>query len=113
MCASFWSELGFGKGEARINQGLPDVFDPIDPWVLEMRRVTKKELAQHNGKDGASAFIAYEGKVYDVSRSFLWQDGQHQVLHTAGVDLTASLDQAPHGADLVERFPVIGMLEEN
>ncbi len=78
-----------------------------------MRRFTKKELAQYNGKDGALAFIACEGKVYDVSRSFLWQDGRHQVLHIAGVDLTASLDQAPHGADLLERFSVVGMLEEN
>jgi predicted heme/steroid binding protein len=77
-----------------------------------MRKFTKKELAQYDGKDGVSAFIAYEGKVYDVSHSFLWQDGQHQVLHTAGVDLTASLDQAPHGADLLERFPVIGMHED-
>jgi predicted heme/steroid binding protein len=78
-----------------------------------VRRFTKRELGQYNGKDGASAFIAYEGKVYDVSPSFLWQGGRHQVLHTAGVDLTAGLDQAPHGADLLERFPVIGMLEED
>jgi predicted heme/steroid binding protein len=78
-----------------------------------MRRFTKEELAQYNGKDGASAFIAYEGRVYDVSHSFLWQDGQHQVLHTAGLDFTASLEQAPHGADLLERFPVIGILEED
>jgi predicted heme/steroid binding protein len=78
---------------------------------LELRRFTRKELAQYHGKDGAPAFIAYEGKVYDVSRSFLWQDGRHQVLHMAGVDLTAGLDQAPHGADLLERFPVIGMLD--
>jgi predicted heme/steroid binding protein len=78
-----------------------------------MRRFTKKELAQYNGKDGASAFTAYEGKVYDVSRSFLWQGGRHQVLHAAGVDLSASLDQAPHGADLLERVPMIGMLDED
>jgi predicted heme/steroid binding protein len=78
-----------------------------------MRRFTKKELAQYNGKEGALAFIAYEGKIYDVSRSFLWQDSRHQVLYTAGVDLTASLDQAPHGADLLERFPVIGLLDED
>ena len=78
-----------------------------------MRRFTKKELAQYNGKDGAPAFIAYEDKVYDVSRSFLWQDGRHQVLHVAGVDLTAGLDQAPHGADLLERYPVIGTFDED
>jgi len=78
-----------------------------------VRRFTSKELAQYNGKDGVPAFIAYEGKVYNVSRSFLWQDGQHQVLHTAGVDLTTSLDQAPHGADLLERVPMIGMLDKD
>ncbi len=77
-----------------------------------MRRFTKKELAHYDGKAGRPAFIAFEGRVYDVSRSFLWQDGRHQVLHTAGVDLTADLDQAPHGADLLERCPVIGVLEE-
>jgi len=41
-----------------------------------------------------------------------WQDGRHQVLHAAGADLTASLDEAPHGVDLLARFPVIGMLSE-
>jgi len=75
-----------------------------------MRRLTKEELAQYNGKDGAPAYIAYEGKVYDVSHSFLWQKGRHQVLHTAGIDLTTELDTAPHGANMLERFPVIGML---
>jgi predicted heme/steroid binding protein len=77
-----------------------------------MRRLTKEELTQYNGKEGAPAYIAYEGKVYDVSHSFLWQKGRHQVLHTAGMDLTTELDAAPHGPDLLERFPVIGTLIE-
>lgn len=76
-----------------------------------MRKFTIEELARYNGRDGAPAFIAYQGKVYDVSHSFLWQEGRHQVLHHAGVDLTADLEQAPHGADLLEKFPVIGTLE--
>jgi predicted heme/steroid binding protein len=81
--------------------------------IWNKRRFTKKELAQYSGKDGVATFIAYESKVYDVSRSFLWQDGRHQMLYTAGADLTGSLDQAPHGADLLERFPVIGWLAES
>jgi predicted heme/steroid binding protein len=93
----------------------PLLLDPREKGrpILDMRRFTQKELAQYNGKDGRSAFIAYEGRVYDVSRSFLWQNGRHQVLHVAGVDLTASLAQAPHGADLLERVPMIGILEED
>ena len=77
-----------------------------------MRTFTKKELAHYNGKNGFPAYIAYNGKVYDVSSSFLWRDGNHQVIHNAGVDLTASLEQAPHGAELLERFPIVGTLQE-
>jgi predicted heme/steroid binding protein len=78
-----------------------------------MRTFTRKELAQYDGKNGVPAFIAYNGKLYDVSSSFLWRNGKHQVLHNAGVDLTDSLEQAPHGADLLERFPVVGTLHED
>ncbi len=50
--------------------------------------------------------------MYDVSSGFLWRGGKHQVLHHAGEDLTDSLEQAPHGPDLLERFPVVGTLVE-
>ncbi len=78
-----------------------------------MREFTEDELAQYDGKDGAPAFIAYNGKVYDVSNSFHWRTGKHQAMHSAGVDLTGSLKQAPHGADLLERVPVVGRLRED
>jgi predicted heme/steroid binding protein len=71
---------------------------------------TEEDLAQYDGKNGKPAYVAYKGKVYDVSTSFLWKDGAHQVLHRAGVDLTDALEQAPHGGDVFERFPVVGML---
>jgi predicted heme/steroid binding protein len=78
-----------------------------------VRCFTKDELAHYNGKDGTPAYIAYEGKVYDVTDSFLWQNGRHQVLHIAGRDMTGSLDQAPHGADVLDEFPVVGVLSES
>ncbi|MEK6717037.1 MAG: cytochrome b5 domain-containing protein [candidate division NC10 bacterium] len=77
---------------------------------MQKRRFTKRELGRYNGKDGAPAFIAYEGRVYDVSRSFLWQNGRHQAVHAAGGDLTGSLDEAPHHADVLKRFPMVGTL---
>jgi predicted heme/steroid binding protein len=80
---------------------------------MQKRRFTKEELGRYTGKDGAPAFIAYRGKVYDVSRSFLWQNGSHQALHAAGGDLTDSLDNAPHAADLLRRFPMVGTLRED
>ena len=78
-----------------------------------MKRFSREELARYNGKDGAPAYIAYKGKVYDVSASFLWQNGRHQVVHNAGEDLTDALEQAPHGADMLERLPVVGTLRED
>ena len=78
-----------------------------------MKSFSKEELARYNGKNGAPAYVAYKGKVYDVSASFIWRNGRHQVLHNAGLDLTNSLEQAPHGAAMLERFPVIGTLRED
>jgi len=78
--------------------------------MTSMKEFTKEQLSQFNGKNGAPAYIAYKGKVYDVSDSFLWKDGNHQVLHDAGQDLSAAMGQAPHGEDVLERFPVVGIL---
>jgi predicted heme/steroid binding protein len=75
-----------------------------------MKEFTEEELALYNGRNGKPAYIAYKGKVYDVSTSFLWKDGNHQVLHEAGADLTVAMEQAPHGEEALERFPVIGIL---
>jgi len=75
-----------------------------------MRQFTKAQLAQYNGQNGAPAYIAYRGRVYDASASFLWQQGRHQALHQAGSDLTEMLDQAPHGPELLERLVLIGVL---
>ena len=77
-----------------------------------MREFTRDELRRHDGTNGTPALIAYKGKVYDVSRSFLWQGGRHQAMHAAGADLTDAMADAPHGDDLLEGFPVVGVLVE-
>jgi len=78
-----------------------------------MKKFTKAELGQYNGKNAMPIFVAYQGKVYDVSISFLWKKGKHQVLHKAGLDLTEDLKVAPHGAEMLEKFPVVGILEHS
>lgn len=65
--------------------------------IRYMKKFTAKELARYNGKNGKPSYVAYDGKIYDVSNSFLWKDGIHQVLHRAGADLTDAIKQAPHG----------------
>jgi predicted heme/steroid binding protein len=74
--------------------------------------MTKEELAQHNGKAGQKSYVAVNGKVYDVSASPLWAGGDHRGMHAAGADLTEELKSAPHVRAVVERFPVVGSLEE-
>jgi len=69
-------------------------------------------LAQYDGKNGNPAYVVYKGKVYDVSASFLWKDGNHQVLHSAGLDSTVALEQAPHGVGALERFHVVGIVHD-
>ena len=77
-----------------------------------MRVFTLKNLAEYDGKNGKPAYVAYKGKVYDVTDSFLWQDGRHQVFHSAGTDLTTAIEQAPHSGDVLAKFPVMGILQE-
>jgi predicted heme/steroid binding protein len=76
-----------------------------------MKEFSKEELARYDGKNGSPAYVAYRGKVYDLSGSFLWKNGNHQVLHNAGVDLTDAIEQAPHSGDTLERFRVVGTLQ--
>ena len=81
-----------------------------DHPAMENRAFSKEELRHFNGKNGAPAYVAFQGKVYDVSKSFLWLGGRHWVFHNAGADLTDELVAAPHGSDMLDRFPVVGLL---
>lgn len=74
--------------------------------------MTLEELKAFNGRDGSPAYIAVNGKVYDVSTSSLWQNGMHPPDHYAGQDLSEELKQAPHVRAVVERFPVVGFLDD-
>jgi predicted heme/steroid binding protein/uncharacterized membrane protein len=77
-----------------------------------MKQYTRKELEKYNGKDGQPAYIAVEGKVYDVSESNRWNGGKHMNRHHAGKDLTEALANAPHDSKLLEKVTYIGILKE-
>jgi predicted heme/steroid binding protein len=76
-----------------------------------MKEFTLEELADYNGKNG-KVYIAYDGQVYDVSESYMWEDGTHQGLHKAGQDLTDEMDEAPHGPEIFKDYSVVGTLKK-
>lgn len=78
---------------------------------MAQKKVTRQELESNNGKNGKPAWFAYQGKVYDVSQSSFWLDGQHMGMHDAGKDLTEELDMAPHNVENFDRVKFVGELE--
>jgi predicted heme/steroid binding protein/uncharacterized membrane protein len=72
--------------------------------------LTADDLRFFDGKKGRPAYIAFQNKIYDVTKSSIWYDGIHFFRHPAGIDLTAFLKQAPHGEDNILKMPGIGNL---
>lgn len=68
---------------------------------------TGEELAKYDGMGENPAYVAYNGKVYDVSGGPNWDDGGHYE-HLAGQDLTEVMQDAPHGDEVMDDYPVVG-----
>ena len=79
--------------------------------MAQTKKITRQELEENNGQNGKPAYIAYQGKVYDVSDSSFWMDGEHMGMHNAGKDLTEDLEMAPHNQENIERVKYVGDLE--
>jgi predicted heme/steroid binding protein/uncharacterized membrane protein len=77
-----------------------------------MKEIDSEELKKSDGKEGNTVYIAHKGKVYDVSASKLWKGGLHMLRHHAGKDLTADIQAAPHGPEVLERYPQVATLKE-
>lgn len=80
-------------------------------WLLfgRVKGYTKSQLALRNGQDREEIWIAYQGRIYDVSKSRLWHNGKHYE-HWAGQDLTHELPDAPHTEKVFEKFIQVGIL---
>jgi predicted heme/steroid binding protein len=74
-----------------------------------MRKFTLEELKKYDGQNGNKVYIAYKGRVYDVSDSPVWEAGDH-FAHIAGMDLTDELPDAPHEEEVFEGLEEVGAL---
>ena len=71
---------------------------------------TLETLAEFDGREGRNAYIAVDGRVYDVTNSPRWPNGNHNG-YQAGQDLTAMIDQmSPHGRRVLDRMRQVGTL---
>ena len=78
--------------------------------MAEQKKVTQQELEENNGQNGKPAYVAYQGKVYDVTESSFWMEGEHMGMHNAGKDLTEELEMAPHNDENFQRVKYVGEL---
>lgn len=75
----------------------------------ETRKFTLNELSSFDGKNGKPAYVGYKGKVYDVTASNQWTEGDHMG-HLAGKELTEDMEIAPHNDEVLGRVKIVGEL---
>ncbi len=79
--------------------------------ILE-KELDLKTLSEYNGKDGKPGYVAHGERVIDVSASPLWDGGVHMGRHHAGSDLTSDIEAAPHGTEVLDRYPQVAVLRK-
>jgi predicted heme/steroid binding protein/uncharacterized membrane protein len=77
-----------------------------------MKEFDPESLAEFSGKDGRPVYIAHKGRVFDLSESRLWKIGSHMKRHSAGADLTTDIQAAPHGPEVLDKYPQVGTLKK-
>lgn len=81
--------------------------------MSETKKFNEESLAEFDGTDpDKPAYIAYKGKVYDVTGNPLFVDGLH-FEHTAGMDLTEDMEEAPHSDEVMGELTVVGEFSQD
>jgi predicted heme/steroid binding protein len=78
--------------------------------IYEQIQMTLSELSAFDGRNGNKAYIAVDGKIYDVTGNSFWPNGNHNG-YQAGQDLTVQLSSSPHGIANVLKQPLVGFLK--
>ncbi len=74
---------------------------------------TPEQLSQYDGRNGAPAYVAVNGVVYNVTNNRLWSGGNHFWGLSAGRDLSVEFASCHPGAMVLSVLPVVGyMIQE-
>ena len=75
-----------------------------------MKTFTLDELKHANGQNERPIHVCVNGKIYDITDSPLWTDGEHMNRHHAGADLSEEIKDAPHDLSVLEHYEQVGIL---
>ncbi|MBN2241699.1 MAG: hypothetical protein JW793_03335 [Acidobacteria bacterium] len=78
-----------------------------------MKEFDPKSLEEFDGREGRPAYVAVKGKVFDLSESELWKTGEHMSRHAAGREQGESLENAPHGEEVFDKFRQVGIIKSD
>lgn len=108
------------QGQNKVNSSSDAAKSTVAPTAAvtgsagtqEQKTFTLEELATYNGKNGMAAYVAVDGKVYDVSKVKSWMSGLHANKFEPGKDYSSEIKKSPHGSSKLNKLPVVGILKK-
>lgn len=80
-----------------------------------LEEIGSEALAKFNGKNGNECYVAVSGKVYSISNSSSWVNGNHLDSNgkaSCGRDLTEVMKDSPHGISILTTSPKVKLVGE-
>jgi predicted heme/steroid binding protein len=100
-----------GEKDPKGERGARPEVDTTTEQTIPDKTFTLEELSKFDGKDGAAAYIAIDGVVYNVTDADGWNEGEHEGYY-AGQDLTAAFEASPHKDSMLSGLEIMGKLAE-
>lgn len=110
-CSKTFKKPALKPGQNLSSAPQPTRMSPGTPKKDMVRTFTREELSKYNGRNGKPAYVAVDGKVYDMTKNTAWKYGQHHD-HKAGTDMTKEINHAPHGKLVLRSLLVVGKLSD-
>lgn len=93
----------------------PDTSSSPLPAKSQPKSISPEELAAADGLENRPCYVAVDGVVYEIKNSLQWQNGRHipsEGKARCGLELSAVIDQSPHGRKQLDSLPQVGRLSQ-